>query len=90
MAFPAVASQRHTPSVPPLAEASEEDHRGAITERGGPMALAEAIKDILECDIPAAFERFGKVLDPQWIDIPLCQCGVRHGRVEMYIARAES
>jgi hypothetical protein len=54
------------------------------------MALAEAIKDILECDIPAAFERFGKVLDPQWIDIPLCQCGVRHGRVEMYIARAES
>jgi len=39
------------------------------------MALAEAIKDILECDIPAAFERFGKVLDPQWIDMALVMTG---------------
>lgn len=39
------------------------------------MALAEAIDDILECDIPAAFERFGKVLDSQWIDTALVMTG---------------
>jgi hypothetical protein len=39
------------------------------------MALAECINDILTCDIPAAFERFGKVLDPQWIDMALVMTG---------------
>lgn len=39
------------------------------------MALAEEIRSVLECDIPAAFERFGKVLDVKWIDIALIMTG---------------
>lgn len=39
------------------------------------MALAEEIREVLECDIPAAFQRFGKVLDAQWIDIALVMTG---------------
>lgn len=53
----------------------KEDHRGAITVRGGPLALAEEIRSVLECDIPAAFERFGKALDAQWIDTALIMTG---------------
>ena len=39
------------------------------------MALAECINDVITCDIPAAFERFGKVLDAQWIDTALVMTG---------------
>jgi hypothetical protein len=58
-----------------LVVGGEEDHRQPITKRGGPMALAECINDVITCDIPAAFERFGKVLDAQGIDTALVMTG---------------
>lgn len=39
------------------------------------MQLAEAIEDIIESDIPTSFERFGKVLDAQWIEKALKETG---------------
>jgi hypothetical protein len=59
----------------PLAPTGKEDHRGAITERGGPMSLTESLNSILESDIPAAFERFGGTLDAAWIDDALAETG---------------
>ena len=48
------------------------------------MALQEAVDDILEADIPAAFERFGRLLDLEWIDKALEETGtasVRRRRI---------
>jgi len=39
------------------------------------MFLVESVKDILEADIPASFERFGKVLDAEWINAALAETG---------------
>lgn len=39
------------------------------------MSLAESITDILEADIPASFDRFGRVLDARWIDEALEETG---------------
>lgn len=39
------------------------------------MSLAERLHDLLAADIPACFERFGKMLDAQWIDQALKETG---------------
>lgn len=39
------------------------------------MQLDNAISEILEADIPTSFERFGKVLDAQWIEDALKETG---------------
>lgn len=39
------------------------------------MSLSEFIDDILEADIPAAFEMFGRRLDAEWIDEALEETG---------------
>jgi hypothetical protein len=39
------------------------------------MSLSESLTDILEADLPASFERFGKVLDARWIDTALQETG---------------
>ncbi|HGG58186.1 MAG TPA: IS4 family transposase [Nannocystis exedens] len=39
------------------------------------MPQTESIFDILESDVPVAFERFGKLLDARWIDTALKETG---------------
>ena len=39
------------------------------------MQLTDSILEILEADVPAAFERFGKLLDARWIDAALKETG---------------
>jgi len=39
------------------------------------MDLAASVRDILEEDIPTSFERFGRVIDAQWIDAALAETG---------------
>jgi len=39
------------------------------------MSLDTSITEILTMDLPAAFERFGEILDPQWVEEALQQTG---------------
>ena len=39
------------------------------------MSLPEALADVLDADIPAAFEMFGRQLDQQWIEDSLVETG---------------
>ena len=51
------------------------DHGAAIAKAGCPMSLDTSITEILTLDLPAAFERFGETLDPQWVEEALQQTG---------------